>query len=149
MAQQRVELADLLTAAGAALGTANERLRLVCSPALLSGYDINLCFNGRLRLTGGDIGFSGVAQPDARQQAAGGGAANTSVTVRVVAAPALWAAPAAQAGGENGRGEGGPVALRPGQGLSGAAPGLDTGGGTARRAPGPDGAGGTPGGGRA
>lgn len=105
MAQRSIDLSDLLTAAGSALGSANERLQQTLSPAMLSSYNFTLSFNSRPQVRDGDIRFSGVTITNPRFQllACCPGSTgtpnaccpttNTSLTVNVVAAPALVPVP--------------------------------------------------------
>jgi len=96
VAAREVDLTDLLTAAGAALGKTNQRLQAAQSPAMLGYYDLTLLFNSRLHLQRGEVRFTRVTQstlifPAAATCTIGTlcPAANTTVAVHVIAAPAL------------------------------------------------------------
>lgn len=92
MTAKAVSLADLLTAAGAAMATANSRLAAAGAPAMLRDASLTLEFNGQIQLQGDTLLLSRLAQPSLQALALAGRAkraSNTSLTVNLMAAPAV------------------------------------------------------------
>lgn len=85
-------LADLLTAAGTAFGTANARLGSAGAPALLKEANLSLDFHAAVVLGPEGLSLVGIAQPGVQLLALAGRQgrlSNTRLAVTLVAAPAL------------------------------------------------------------
>lgn len=86
------DLADLLTAAGQAMGGANRRLAVTGAPALLREFEVELAFDAGVDVPEGapTLLLTGVARPNVQMQALFR-AVGSAVAVRAVyiAAPAV------------------------------------------------------------
>ncbi|MDF2630334.1 MAG: hypothetical protein K0R39_4165 [Symbiobacteriaceae bacterium] len=94
------DLADLLTAAGQAMGGANRRLAVTGAPALLREFEVELAFDAGVAVPEGapTLVLTGAAPPNAQLQALFRSGRAVAVRATYVAAPAVCP-PAAVAGG--------------------------------------------------
>lgn len=94
------DLADLLTAAGQAMGGANRRLAVTGAPALLREFEVELSFDAGVDVPEGapTLLLTGAARPNAQLEALFKSGSAVSVRATYIAAPAVCP-PAAAAGG--------------------------------------------------
>jgi hypothetical protein len=94
------DLADLLTAAGQAMGGANRRLAVTGAPALLREFEVELAFDAGVAVPEGapTLVLTGATRPNAQMQALFQSGSAVSVRATYIAAPAVCP-PAAVAGG--------------------------------------------------
>ena len=91
-----VDLANLLTAAGVAVGTANTRLAAGCVPALLREFTVGLQFNAAVTVTAdaSTLLLSRPSRPNPQMQAMmRNGQAGVTVSATYIAAPSLQPVP--------------------------------------------------------
>jgi hypothetical protein len=91
LAQDPVDLADLLTAGGVAAGAANVRLRVGNVPTLLQNFVLELSFDASVSLPAGacTLLLNGMETGNAQMQVLFQKAAGVTVTATYVAAPSL------------------------------------------------------------
>lgn len=94
------DLADLLTAAGQAMGGANRRLAVTGAPALLREFEVKLGFDAGVAVPEGapTLLLTGAGRPNAQLQALLKTGPAVSVRALYMAAPAICP-PAAATGG--------------------------------------------------
>jgi len=95
-----LDLADLLTAAGQAMGGANRRLAVTSAPALLREFEVTLEFDADVAVPEGapTLFLNGASRLNPQMQALLGTGAAVAVRAVYMAAPAICP-PAAAAGG--------------------------------------------------
>lgn len=95
-----LDLADLLTAAGQAMGGANRRLAVTSAPALLREFEVTLEFDAEVGVPEGapTLLLNGASRPNPQLQALLNTGSSVSVRATYIAAPAICP-PAAAAGG--------------------------------------------------
>lgn len=103
MQQRSFDLADLLTASGAAMASSNQRLAAAGAPALLREFTLNLGFSATFKLAPCDVTvqFAKVSQPNAQMQAMSGGSSgggNVTINATYIAAPTLKPPPGSGGG---------------------------------------------------
>ncbi len=86
------DLADLLTAAGLSMATANSRLAAVNAPTLMREFELILDFPGSVRVAPGVTGVC-VKRPAARCALPGGVGSSIRVEATYIAAPSLVPVP--------------------------------------------------------
>jgi|GEM_PF-2421140 len=95
-----LDLADLLTASGAAVGVSNRRLAETGEPALLKEFTLELTFDAAFKVPDGacTVLLKRVSMPNAQMQVlTKGSSGNVTVTARYIAAPSLKTGPGAPA----------------------------------------------------
>lgn len=96
MQTRRLDLADLLTASGTAMGCANLRLRAENAPALLREFTLGVDFEAAFCVPRGacTIVFGNVSRPNAQQAALFKGTpSNVKIEATFIAAPSLVPVP--------------------------------------------------------
>lgn len=89
MAQQQIDLADLLTASGRAMATANLRLAAKGEPALLQSFTVEVNFPGTVSVAAGACGLC-LTRPAANlllMPLAQTNAASVAIAATYIAAP--------------------------------------------------------------
>lgn len=102
MQVRRFDLADLLTASGAAMASSNQRLASSGAPALLREFTLQLDFEAAFRVEGGacTLHFGRVAKADPHILALTGAHGNNiRIEATYIAAPSLQPPPALPEGG--------------------------------------------------
>ncbi len=102
MQARRFDLADLLTASGAAMAASNQRLAEAGAPALLKEFKLHLDFEATLCLDdAAAIVFRRVSKPNPQLRALlKQRAANVTIEATYMAAPSLVSAPDAGRGAD-------------------------------------------------
>lgn len=96
MALSETDLANLLTATGTAMGSANQRLAAAGAPALLQQFALSLTFQAGFSVPADDqtLRFTQVARPNAQMMALMKTQSNNvSITATYIAAPGLTPVP--------------------------------------------------------